>query len=119
MRLLLLAGTPEAVHIGHALARDTRIRATASLARGARAPVGMTLPMRIGGWGGAERFADWLRTNHVEAVLDVTHPFATGITGRSAAVCRDLGIPFMQFLRPSWIPRDGDHPRIVYDEFSA
>ena len=108
MRLLLLAGTPEAVQIGHALARDRRIQATASMARASRAPFGMILPMRIGGWGSAEAFSDWLGVHRIDAVLDATHPFATGITRRSAEVCAARGVPFVQFLRPPWLPRGGD-----------
>lgn len=119
MRLLLLAGTPESVHIGHALLRDRRVKTIASLARASRKPFGMQLPMRIGGWDNPEGFADWLTEQDVHAVLDATHPFATGITQRSADVCADLGIPFVQFLRPSWVPREGDNWVFLNEERDA
>lgn len=109
MRLLLLAGTPESIEIGHALSRDDRVSVTASLARASRAPLAMNAPMRIGGWGGAERFHDWMRAENVGAVLDVTHPFAVSISGRTAAVCADLGVPYVQFLRPAWTPGREDN----------
>ncbi|MDU8941964.1 precorrin-6A/cobalt-precorrin-6A reductase [Ovoidimarina sediminis] len=109
MRLLLLAGTPESVEIGHALSRDGRVSVTASMARASRAPLAMNVPMRIGGWGGVDRFHDWMTTENVGAVLDVTHPFAVSISSRTAAVCADLGVPYVQFLRPAWTPGRDDN----------
>lgn len=108
MRLLLLAGTPEAVQIGHAVGREDRVVATASVARGARVPTALNIPMRIGGWGGPDAFADWLRREEVDAVLDATHPFAVRISARTADVCAALGIPYVQFLRPAWTPGEND-----------
>ena len=119
MRLLLLAGTPEAVQIGHAISREDRIAAVASVARGGRVPTAMNLPMRIGGWGGSEAFADWLFQEQVDAVIDATHPFASRISLRTAEVCNSLGIPYVQFLRPAWTPREGDSWAFLNSEEEA
>lgn len=107
MRLLLLAGTTEARLIAGALAA-ARLPAIASLAGATRTPEPLALPTRIGGFGGAEGFERFLRTNAISAVLDATHPFAVAISLRTAAICQAQGVPFVQFLRPAWTPGDGD-----------
>ena len=109
MRLLLLAGTPEAGQIGHAIARDSRVTAIASIAQGSRIPHGVNLPMRIGGWGGDAAFREWLRHEGFDGILDATHPFAVPISERAAAAASDLGLDYVQFLRPAWTPSDGDN----------
>ncbi|MEM1066893.1 MAG: precorrin-6A/cobalt-precorrin-6A reductase [Pseudomonadota bacterium] len=108
MRMLLLAGTPEAVQIARALAREERVIATASLARATRRPALLGIPTRIGGWGSTAAFAEWISREGIEAVLDATHPFANRISLRSATVCRDLGVGYIQFLRPQAKPGPDD-----------
>jgi precorrin-6A/cobalt-precorrin-6A reductase len=44
----------------------------------------------------------------ISAVVDATHPFAARITARTAAVCRDLGMPYLRLERPGWVPGPGD-----------
>ncbi len=109
MKLLLLAGTPESVQVGQALARFSQVVTIASLARASRAPQSLNLPIRIGGWGGEAAFTDWLLHERIEAVLDVTHPFAARISERTARVCAAHDIPYVQFLRPPWVPHATDN----------
>jgi precorrin-6A/cobalt-precorrin-6A reductase len=108
MRLLLLAGTPEASQIAGAVTHEPAVSVMTSRAqprtgaeRSGRAP-------RIGRWRDEAEFAGWLRENAVDAVLDASHPYDTAITRRSASVCRSLDIPFAQYLRPGWTPGPGD-----------
>ena len=108
MKLLLLAGTPEAAQICYGLSHDSRVTVVASIARPIPASSNLGVPMRIGGWGSGAAFADWISKENIGAVLDVTHPFATKLSARTAAVCKALDVPFAQFLRPSWTPRPGD-----------
>ena len=109
MKLLLLAGTPEAVQIGQALARIDPVVTIASLARASRTPESFNLPTRIGGWGGDAAFAEWLRRERIDAVLDATHPFAARVSERTARACAENGVAYVQFLRPSWVPRPADN----------
>lgn len=109
MRLLLLAGTAEARQIAMALAGQTRTGVIASLAGTTLAPRSLGVPTRIGGFGGREGFRDWLLKEDVAGVLDATHPFANQMSNRSAEVCAELGVPYLQFLRPPWMPREGDN----------
>jgi precorrin-6A/cobalt-precorrin-6A reductase len=103
-----MAGTDEAVQIARAIAREPRVIATASLGRAEVAPHPMGLPLRIGGWGGAEGLAAWLQSEKITAVIDATNPFATRFTARVAEVTAAQGISFLQFLRPPWTPGPGD-----------
>ncbi|MEM9343120.1 MAG: precorrin-6A/cobalt-precorrin-6A reductase [Pseudomonadota bacterium] len=120
MRLLLLAGTPEARQIGSVLSRDARVWAVASIARpSSPLPHPMNLPMRIGGWGSDAAFAEWLLRERISAVLDATHPFASKISHRTAAVCQDLGVDYLQFMRPTWAPGDGDTWVFLNEEADA
>jgi precorrin-6A/cobalt-precorrin-6A reductase len=108
MRVLLLGGTTEGAALARALAGDARIRATLSLAGVTRAPRPQPLPTRIGGFGGAEGLADYLREERVAALLDATHPFAAQITRNAAAAAALTGIPLLRLDRPAWLPQPGD-----------
>lgn len=106
MTLLLLAGSGDARRIADALAgRD----AVASLAGATRDPEPLSLPTRVGGFGGAAGFRNYLRDAGITAVVDATHPYANRITVRTAAICVELGLPFVQLLRPGWTPEPGDN----------
>jgi len=108
VRLLLLAGTGEAREIATALAAR-KANAVASLAGATRNPAELALPTRHGGFGGRDQFIRYLGDEGIDAVLDATHPFATGISHRSGEVCADTGIAYRQFLRPEWQADTGDN----------
>lgn len=108
MTLLLLAGTGEARAIADVLAAE-RIPALASLAGATRQPAGLAIPTRIGGYGDAAGFRDYLRRAGISALLDATHPFAARISHRSFAIATELGLPCAQFLRPPWQPGPEDN----------
>ena len=115
VRLLLLAGTRNAVQIAGALSREHRVAATAALPRAARTPVPLGLPTRIGGWGGEEAFHDWLLRERVGAILDATHPFATRISDRALRSAAQLGIDYLRFQRPPWMPGAEDRWSFLND----
>lgn len=108
MRLLLLAGISDAVQIAWALAQDSRVIATASIARPGITPVSLGLPTRIGGWPDEGAFRDWLQSEGIEAILDASHPFSSGITRRAVRISAELGLDYLQFSRPPWLPGPGD-----------
>ena len=119
MRLLLLAGTGEARDIARGLADMPGVEATASLAGATRRPEELALPTRVGGFGGEAGFRAWLGEHAIEAVLDATHPFAAAISQRTSAVCADLQVPYLQFLRPEWAPGEGDRWTVIDAEDEA
>lgn len=103
----MLAGTGEARRIAWGLT-DTGVKVVASLAGATRHPEPLPVPTRVGGFGGEDAFRAYLADKNITAVLDATHPFAQAITDRTARVCRELGIPYAQVVRPEWTPQDGD-----------
>jgi precorrin-6A/cobalt-precorrin-6A reductase len=105
MTLLILGGTGEARRIADRLAGQD---AVISLAGATRAPQAPALPVRIGGFGGADGFIAYLKEARITAVLDVTHPYADRITRRTADICAGLGLPYLQYLRPPWQAEAGD-----------
>lgn len=119
MRVLLLAGTRDARQIGAGLSQIPRLTAIASIARPQRRPVSLGIPTQIGGFGGDDAFADWAQKERITAIVDATHPFAARISARSHRVAEELGIDFIQFLRPSWLPDEGDDWTFLNHESEA
>ncbi|MFJ6620505.1 cobalt-precorrin-6A reductase [Kitasatospora sp. NPDC091335] len=105
--LLILGGTTEGRTLAAELAPIAH-RVTSSLAGRVaqpRLPVG---EVRIGGFGGPEGLADWLRAEHVDAVVDATHPFAAGISRNAALAAAATGVPLLVLRRPGFTRADGD-----------
>ncbi|WP_458790707.1 cobalt-precorrin-6A reductase [Yoonia sp. MH D7] len=108
MTILLLAGTREAVAIASGLV-SAGLACVASVAGDNRAPHPVDVSLRIGGFGGVQGFERYLNEVQISAVVDATHPYATKITNRTAAVCTASGLPYLQVLRPQWEPQKGDN----------
>jgi precorrin-6A/cobalt-precorrin-6A reductase len=104
MRVLVLGGTAEARALAERLHPD--IEVISSLAGRVPNPALPVGQVRIGGFGGAEPMRQWLVDNHVDAVVDATHPFAAAMTDRAARVCAALGLPHLVLARPPWDSSD-------------
>lgn len=117
--ILLLAGSGEARALAARLPRETDHRLTLSFADAPRVARDLDVPIRTGGFGGAEGFIDYLRDQRVDAVINATHPFAARITRRTARICADLGIPHLRLLRPGWTAGPGDRWQFVADPQAA
>jgi len=113
MTLLILGGTGEARRLADRL---SGCDALISLAGATRAPLGQGLPVRVGGFGGAGGFHTYLDEAGISAVLDLTHPYAYRISRRTAEICAAHRLPFLQYLRPPWVPKKGDNWIEVADE---
>jgi precorrin-6A/cobalt-precorrin-6A reductase len=111
-RVLLLGGTGEARRLAAALVADG-VDVVSSLAGVVAAPVLPAGEVRVGGFGGAEGLAAWLREHRVAAVVDATHPFAAGITANAAEAATRTGTPLLRLQRPGWTPGPGDDWRWV------
>ncbi|MET8763715.1 cobalt-precorrin-6A reductase [Lentzea sp. NPDC004782] len=99
--ILILGGTGEA----RELARH--VEAVSSLAGRVTNPRLPRGEVRIGGFGGVDGLAQWLRDNDIHAVVDATHPFARQITANAFEACGRVGVPFLILRRPGFTPRDG------------
>jgi precorrin-6A/cobalt-precorrin-6A reductase len=112
MNLLLLGGTAEAKQLARDLQQPRGLQQQGveviySLAGLVRQP---QLDCRVvsGGFsvrGGLHRF---IEDEAVDAILDVTHPYAQYMSERAVEVARQCGIPVWRYQRPSWQPQPGD-----------
>ncbi|MGW3209361.1 cobalt-precorrin-6A reductase [Streptomyces sp. NPDC001135] len=106
--VLVLGGTTEARRLADDLAARPGVRVTTSLAGRVSRPGAVAGEVRIGGFGGAQGLADWLRAHHVDALVDATHPFAEAITAHAAHAAAATGVPAVVLRRPGWQPGPGD-----------
>ncbi|WP_338698581.1 cobalt-precorrin-6A reductase [Streptomyces sp. Q6] len=111
MHVLVLGGTTEARRLAEVL--HPRVRVTSSLAGRVAAPRLPPGEVRIGGFGGAEGMAAWVREHAVDAVIDATHPFAETISFNAARAAATAHVPLLALRRPGWVPGDGDDWREV------
>ncbi|MEU1475394.1 cobalt-precorrin-6A reductase [Streptomyces sp. NPDC005760] len=116
--ILILGGTTEARELAAALVSRPGVRVTTSLAGRVTRPGAVAGEVRIGGFGGAAGLADWMREEHVDALVDATHPFARAITAHAARAAAVTGVPSVVLRRPGWQPgpRDRWHPVDSLDE---
>lgn len=106
--VLVLGGTTEARELAASLAARPGVRVTTSLAGRVSRPGALDGDVRIGGFGGAEGLAAWLREHRVDALADATHPFAAGITANAARAAAATGVPAVVLRRPGWSAGPGD-----------
>ncbi|MFD9222657.1 cobalt-precorrin-6A reductase [Streptomyces sp. NPDC060064] len=106
--ILILGGTAEARQLAAELTGRGGLRVTTSLAGRVAQPRVPAGEVRIGGFGGPEGLADWLREHRVHAVVDATHPFASVISANAAQAAAAVGIPLCALRRPGWSVGPGD-----------
>jgi precorrin-6A/cobalt-precorrin-6A reductase len=108
MRILILGGTTEARQLAGRLAARAGLDVTLSLAGRTAEPAAQPVPVRTGGFGGAEGLADYLRDEKIHALIDATHPYAATISANAAAAASRTGVPLMALRRAGWEPVPGD-----------
>jgi precorrin-6A/cobalt-precorrin-6A reductase len=118
-RILILGGTTEARKLGERLAARGGLEVTLSLAGRTAQPVAHAVPVRAGGFGGAAGLADYLVAKKIDALIDATHPYASGISANAMEAVRKAGVAFIALRRPPWIKIAGDHWTEVNDTASA
>jgi precorrin-6A/cobalt-precorrin-6A reductase len=110
-RILLLGGVTEAL----AIARTLGPHHIYSLAGVGRVPTDLTCQVRVGGYGGAEGLAQFIRDEGIDLLLDATHPYAAQISANAARAAQRSAIPCWALRRPAWRPQPGDDWREVSD----
>jgi precorrin-6A/cobalt-precorrin-6A reductase len=112
-RILILGGTTEARLLAAKLAVQPDLDVTLSLAGRTRDPAPQSVPVRTGGFGGADGLARYLVETETEILIDATHPFARRISANAVAAARQAGIPAIALRRPEWQPVKGDRWTMV------
>ena len=110
-RILLLGGVTEAL----AIARTLGPQHIYSLAGIGRVPTDLRCQVRVGGYGGAEGLAQFVRAQNISLILDATHPYAARISANAAQAARLCTIPCWALRRPAWQPQPTDDWREVCD----
>lgn len=108
--ILILGGTGEAARLARALLDrfGAQIRVTSALAGRTSSPAPVAGAVRIGGFGGAEGLAGYLREQEVALLIDATHPFAAQISRHGRLACEAAGIPRLTLARRPWHPQPLD-----------
>ena len=108
-RILLLGGVTEAL----AIARTLDAQHVYSLAGVGRVPTDLRCEVRVGGYGGAEGLAQYIREQRIDLLLDATHPYAAQISQNAARAAALSGVPCWALRRPAWVAQAGDDWREV------
>ena len=95
------------------------MRAVLSYAGRTESPRAQPVPVRVGGFGGVEGLAGYLRREQVTHLIDATHPFAATISRHAVAAAGQAGVPHIMLTRPAWEAGKGDRWTHVPDIASA
>ncbi|MBZ9807731.1 MULTISPECIES: cobalt-precorrin-6A reductase [unclassified Mesorhizobium] len=106
-RILILGGTTEARQLAGNLAAAGH-SVMLSLAGRTESPVAQGVPVRSGGFGGADGLAAYLKEISIDLLIDATHPYAARISANAAQAARMAGVPIVALRRPGWEPVEGD-----------
>ncbi|RWX74512.1 cobalt-precorrin-6A reductase [Neorhizobium lilium] len=106
--ILILGGTAEARVLAGRLADDTRFATELSLAGRTKAPAEQPVPVRVGGFGGVEGLARYLKKKAISLLIDATHPYAAQMSRNAAEAARAAGVPLLALRRRPWVRQEGD-----------
>lgn len=110
LKVLILGGTREARELAQLLTGDDGTwEVISSLAGAVAKPVLPAGAVRSGGFGGSTGLAEYLTAQHIDAVVDATHPFAATITVNAAHACAQTGVPRLRLERPPYPALPGVH----------
>lgn len=124
-RILLLSGTSEGLRLARALlAAGFQVCATVTRAEardnlfGSLAGEASRLSVEVRGFA-EQSLEEFLGRGETDLVLDATHPFAVRISRIAWSVCQRIGMPYVRYERPDWMPPAGTHCVDSYAEAAA
>lgn len=85
------------------------MQGTISFAGRVERPRRQPLPQRVGGFGGAEGLAAYLRSHDITHVIDATHPFAAQMSRNAITACAQADVPLVALTRAPWQAQTGDN----------
>ena len=103
-----MGGTSDALELAGNLSGQKEFSVVYSLAGRVNQPRLPDCEIRIGGFGGIDGLSSYLIEEHIQAIIDATHPFAARITQHIDQASRQLGLPLLALVRPPWtaLPED-------------
>jgi precorrin-6A/cobalt-precorrin-6A reductase len=104
MRVLILGGTTEARQLAERLATRADLAVTLSLAGRTAAPALQPVPVRVGGFGGAQGLVQFLLDQRINVLVDATHPYAAMISANAAIAAPRARVALLALRRPRWTP---------------
>jgi len=107
-RILILGGTAEARQLAGRLAGRAGLDITLSLAGRTATPATQPVPVRVGGFGGADGLVKYLIGERIDVLIDATHPYANAISANAVEAGRRSGVALVALRRPPWIAVSGD-----------
>jgi precorrin-6A/cobalt-precorrin-6A reductase len=107
-RILILGGTAEARQLAARLAQRRDLAVTLSLAGRTASPAAQPVPVRIGGFGGADGLAHHLVVERIDVLIDATHPYAAIMAANAARAARSASVSLIALRRPPWTAVAGD-----------
>jgi precorrin-6A/cobalt-precorrin-6A reductase len=108
VRILILGGTTEARALATALALRADLEVVLSLAGRTADPAPQPVPVRSGGFGGAEGLARYISEEEIDLLIDATHPFAARISANAVEAAAQCHVSAFALRRPAWVPVEGD-----------
>jgi precorrin-6A/cobalt-precorrin-6A reductase len=109
IKVLILGGTSEALELTAKLSVIPEVEAIVSLAGRTRQPVKPSSgEIRIGGFGGQAGLIEYLQSQHINVLIDATHPFAAQISWTAAEAAIAANILHLMVIRPAWIETPED-----------
>ncbi len=105
--VLILGGTAEANALAKAVA-EQGMEAVYSYAGRVDKPRPQPLPVRVGGFGGPDGLAGYIRDNRITHVVDATHPFAAQMSRNAIEACDQTQTPLAALTRAAWTAQPGD-----------
>ncbi|MEQ8402808.1 MAG: cobalt-precorrin-6A reductase [Roseitalea porphyridii] len=107
--VLILGGTREAAMLAaNLVAAHPDWRVITSLAGRTKEPEPVAGETRIGGFGGPEGLAAYLRAEGVTNLIDATHPYARKISANAEKAAAIAGVPLEVRTRRPWERQPGD-----------
>lgn len=109
--VLILGGTGEGIALARKLHEDMagKIKVTSALAGVTAAPAPILGDVRVGGFGGAQGLANYIRDAGIDILVDVTHPFAAQMAAHAAAAAEATATSRLKVIRPMWRRDPRDH----------
>lgn len=117
-RILIIGGTGEARLLAERLVAAGH-RPVTSLAGATSRPAEHRGDVRVGGFGGADGLARYLREENFHLLVDASHPFAARISANAHAAAEREGVTYLRLERPAWRPGEGERWTLVKDTAEA